>query len=318
MKVFIAGGTGFIGGHISQMLVENDVSVVIATRYPERYDSPETGLEEDMPADQGDQPKGTVRYVGLGDDMTDAIRGCRVVINLAGESLSGKRWSATVKKRLYNSRVQITRSLSAAIRKTDTKPELFISASGINYYGDSGEELVTESRGPGKDFLATLCRDWEEAALEARKAGVRVVTPRIGVVMGNNGGALSVMLPVFRAFVGGAIGPGTQYFPWIHVDDLCGLFRFLMDHDHVEGPVNATAPEQVTMDDFAATLGSVLSRPYFLKVPKLLLNLVLGEAAVMLTSSLRVEPEVAKKSGFEYRYPELRPALEHLLSGPAE
>ncbi len=311
MKVFLTGGTGFIGQHLTRFLVEQSHSVVVATRYPEQFNRASGKVEAQEP---DDQQNATVRYVPLREDMTADIEGSRVVINLAGESLFGKRWTSSVKKRLYNSRIQTTNALVSGMQRLDSIPELFLSTSGINYYGDSGEDEVTEERGRGDDFLARLCHDWESAALEARKYGIRVVTPRTGVVLGAGGGALATMLPVFRGYLGGSIGPGTQYFPWIHMEDHCRALLHAIVHDEIEGAYNAVAPNPVTMDDFAASLGSVLSRPSMFKVPEQVVNLALGEAAVLLTSSLKAVPEVLRNKGFKFRFPDVGKALENLLS----
>lgn len=306
MNVFMTGGTGFIGRHLSRMLIANNFSVVVATRNPDRYVSADSG-------NGTGEPDSGLRYVRLREDMTEDLENCQVVINLAGESLFGKRWTPRVKKRLYDSRIQTTRLLISGMQKLGRKPDLFLSASGVNYYGDCGDDDVTEERGSGDDFLAALCRDWEATAREAESMGIRVINPRFGVALGADGGAMAVMLPVFRAFIGGSIGPGGQYFPWIHIDDLCRSILFAIENTAIEGPYNATAPDQVTMDTFVNTLGSVLSRPSFFKVPEFGVNMVLGEAALLLTASLKVIPDKIRKHGFSFHYDKLRPALEHLM-----
>ncbi len=298
MKIFITGGTGFIGGHLVRALVERGDTVVVATRSPEK---------------KGDSP--SVRFVSLEDGLAGHLEGCDVVVNLAGESLFGKRWTAPVKKRLRESRIRTTRSLVDAMGRLDNKPALFISASAVGYYGDRGSDKVTEKHPAGGDFLAELCREWEQAAVEAEKYGIRVVNPRIGVALGREGGALATMLPVFRSFVGGSIGAGTQYFPWIHVDDLCRSFLFAMDNSAISGPFNASAPNPVTMDEFAKSLGSTISRPSLFRVPEFGLNLVLGEAAIMITTSLRVIPEKILGEGFRFRFEHVEHALEDILAG---
>ena len=320
MKVFITGGTGFIGGHLVRHLQARGDSIVIATRNPEKHKKEDPG-KADKPGKTDEpgnkqvprQDRVPVRYVSLDGDLAELLEGCDVVVNLAGESLFGKRWTEGVKKRLYDSRVRTTRKLVDAMRKLDSKPALLLSGSGVNYYGDCGSDKITEKRGAGNDFLAGICRDWEQAALEAEQIGVRVVTPRISVVLGTEGGALATMLPVFRAFLGGSIGSGEQYFPWIHVDDLCRSFLYVMDDDSITGPYNAAAPNPVTMDDFSKALGDVLSRPSIFRVPEFGLNLVLGEAAVLVTTSLRVIPEKITEKGFRFKYEQVSEALRHLL-----
>lgn len=297
MKVFMTGGTGFIGGNLVRALVERGDSVIVATRNPDRHEA-------------GKQ----VRYITLEKGLAEHLGGCDVVVNLAGESLFGKRWTTAVKKRLHESRIRTTRMLVDVMRKMEDRPALMLSGSAVGYYGDHGSDKVTESSSSGSDFLAELCRDWEHAALEAGQLGVRVVTPRVGVVLGRNGGALATMLPVFRAFLGGSIGAGTQYFPWIHVDDLCRSFLFIMDNDGINGACNATSPNPVTMDEFSRELGRALSRPSLFRVPEFALNTVLGEAAAMITTSLRVIPEKILEEGFRFHHARISEALTDILS----
>ncbi len=297
MNVFITGGTGFIGSHLVRALTGRGDSVVIATRSPERHENKEG-----------------VRYVPFDEGLREHLAGCDVVVNMAGESLFGKRWTEKVKKRLWDSRIQTTRKLVDAMRAMDRRPALLLSASGVNYYGDCGTDKITESRGPGNDFLAELTREWEHAAAEAGELGVRVSTPRISVALGGDGGALATMLPVFRAFLGGSIGPGSQYFPWIHVEDLCRSFLFVMDNESISGPWNAAAPNPVTMKEFTRELGNALSRPSLFRVPEFALNMALGEAAVLVTTSLRVIPEKILENGFEFHFPHVGDALADILS----
>lgn len=297
MNVFITGGTGFIGGHLVRALVERGDTVIIATRSPEKKSDSQS-----------------VRHVTLEDGLSGHLEGCDVVVNLAGESLFGKRWTNSVKKRLRGSRIRTTRSLVEAMGRLDSKPALFLSASGVGYYGECGSDTVVEDRPAGDDFLAELCQDWELAAREAEQFGIRVVTPRIGVALGREGGALSTMLPVFRAFIGGSIGAGTQYFPWIHVEDLCRSFLFAMDSSAISGPYNASAPNPVTMDEFAKALGKSISRPSMFRVPEFGLNLVLGEAAIMITTSLNVIPKKILGEGFRFRFEHVDDALKDLLA----
>jgi uncharacterized protein len=297
MKVYMTGGTGFIGSHLISALTGRGDSVIAATRNPDKQKELEG-----------------VRYVPFGEGIAEHLAGCDVVVNLAGETLFGKRWTTKVKKRLRDSRIQTTRMLVDAMRSMKNSPGLLLSASGVNYYGDCGTEKITEDRGPGSGFLAELTRDWELAAADAVQLGIRVTTPRISVVLGNDGGALATMLPVFRAFIGGSIGAGTQYFPWIHVDDLCRSFLFAMDNEGISGAWNAAAPKPVTMNEFARELGRTLSRPSLFRVPEFALNMALGEAASLVTTSLRVVPEKIMKEGFDFRYPDIGDALNDLLS----
>ena len=308
MHIFMTGGTGFIGRHLSKMLISEGFNVTIATRNPDKYQA----SGNDGPSRESDQ-RPALRYVLLQDDHRTEINQSDVVINLAGESLFGKWWTARVKKRLYDSRIQTTRSLVSDIKEVENKPDLFISASAVGYYGDRGDQIITEDQDSGNDFLATVCRDWEKEAQAASKLGTRVVNPRIGIALGTDGGALSTMLPVFRKGLGGAIGSGSQFFPWIHVDDLCRSILYAIQEKSITGPFNATAPNPVSMDVFSRELAHALSRPSFFKVPEVVLKSVLGEAATMLTASLRAVPEKLEKHGFCHNYPNLSDAFGDLL-----
>ena len=326
MNIFLTGGTGFIGQHLTRALTDIGHNVTIATRntgkHPRYVLPPIDDNQEPFVGKTGGTEVGKsgkkqraahVRYVPLQDDLTPYLSGCDVVINLAGESLAGKRWTTGVKKRLYESRIDTTRSLVSSMKQLDIKPELFLSASAVGYYGDCGDEIVTEKRGAGDDFLAGLCRDWEEASSEAKSLGLRVVNPRIGVVLAADGGALAAMLPVFKAFIGGALGSGSQYFPWIHMDDLCRSMIHAIQTTELHGPYNATAPEPVTMSTFTEVLGDVLSKPSFFRVPEFALNMALGEAAAMVTTSLRVVPEKIRRQGFLFKFTDVREALVDVL-----
>ncbi|MEX0680595.1 MAG: TIGR01777 family oxidoreductase [Balneolales bacterium] len=310
----MTGGTGFIGGRLGSHLKETGNSLIIATRYPHRYISQKDNIVRHPQTGFSSEGNGTgVQYVPLQDDMSEFIMGCRVIINLAGESLLGKRWTPRVRKRLYDSRIRTTQSVVNSIKHLERKPDLMISVSGVDYYGDTGKALVTEKNKAGKGFLADLCREWEFAAMEAESQGVRVVIPRFGIILGREGGALPVMIPVFKAFLGGSIGPGSQFFPWIHIRDLCRTVLFAMENDHITGPFNAVAPNPVTMDDFAVALGRVLSRPSLFKIPEFVLKIVLGEAAGMMTGSHRICPDKLQETGFSFEYPKIGDALSDLL-----
>ncbi|MFO8030042.1 MAG: TIGR01777 family oxidoreductase [Cyclonatronaceae bacterium] len=297
MKIFMTGGTGFIGSHLTRMLADRDDTVVIASRNPEKK-SPVSD---------------NVQYVSLKGNLAEYMEGCDLVVNLAGESIYGKRWTKQVKKRIRESRIQTTLKLVDTMRILDKKPDTFISASAVHYYGDCGAEKVTEERGPGSGFLSEVCQDWEAVSREAESLGIRVVNPRTGVALGTEGGALATMLPVFRGFIGGSIGSGSQFFPWIHVEDLCRSMIFAAGNRELAGPFNATAPNPVTMDEFAETLGDILSRPSFFRAPEFGLKLALGEAATMVTDSLRIIPSKLAENGFVFNYQELGEALKHLL-----
>lgn len=199
------------------------------------------------------------------------------------------------------------------MRTAERKPRVFVGASAIGYYGDRGDEELTEDSAPGDDFLARLCRDWEAAAVAAAAFGPRVVNLRIGIVLGPEGGALSRMLTPFKLGVGGPIGSGRNWMSWIHVGDLCGLIRHALDHEHVSGPLHGTAPHPVKGGEFASFLGHVLHRPALFPVPELVLRIPFGEGARVLTASQRCSAERARSLGYRFAHPQLEGALRDLL-----
>ncbi|PWN08153.1 TIGR01777 family oxidoreductase [Rhodohalobacter mucosus] len=296
-QILITGGTGFIGTHLSEILMRDGHYITIVTRSPEAHKNEEAKNQKFIPW----------------DDLTSVMGSIDVVINMAGENLFGQRWTPEVKEKLYNSRILTTRKLVDAIRASVSKPEVFISTSGVNYYKDSGDDVITEESEPGDDFLANLCIDWEKEAELASDLGVRVVIARFGIVLEKNGGVIDKMRLPFKLFVGGPVGSGDQYMPWIHMEDLCHILIYAMENEELEGALNACSPEPVTMDEFADTLGDVMNRPSFFRVPEFVLDIVLGEAAVPVTGSLRVQPKVLQKSGFEFEYDDLGTALADIM-----
>jgi uncharacterized protein (TIGR01777 family) len=234
------------------------------------------------------------------------------VIHLAGEPVS-QRWTPEVKRRIRDSRVLGTARLIEGIRASEKKPRVLVSASAVGYYGDRGDEELTEESGAGKTFLAAISKEWEEAALKARELGLRVVLVRIGIVLGAGGGALEKMLPPFRAGVGGRLGSGEQWMPWIHLDDMVNLFQRALEDEAMSGAVNGTAPNPVRNAEFTATLGRALRRPALLPVPRLAVRLLYGEMSEILFHSQRVIPRAALKAGFEFRHPELFAALKSIV-----
>lgn len=297
-NILIAGGTGFIGRHLVDMLLREGHYITIITRSPDKY------IEE--------QAKNR-SYTGWDDNLEAVCSRHDVVVNLAGESLFGQRWTEAVKKRIYNSRIKNTRKLANAMSTAAVKPELFISASAVGIYGDRGDDKVTEADLPGDDFLARVCTDWEKEANRVSEAGIRVATPRLGIVLEKEGGMLSKMLPAFRFFVGGPIGSGEQYIPWIHMDDLCNALLFPFRNPEFSGVYNACSPSPETMATLAESVGNVMNRPSFFKVPEPLIRLVLGEAADPVTDSLRVFPARLTDTGFTFLYDDLEVALADIL-----
>jgi uncharacterized protein (TIGR01777 family) len=224
-----------------------------------------------------------------------------------------QRWSDDVKRRIRDSRVTGTRNLVAGLRAANPIPETLISASAVGFYGDRPGETLTESSPPGTGFLPEVCREWEREAEAVRDLGVRVALIRIGLVLGAGGGALEKMLPPFKLGVGGRLGAGTQYMPWIHLDDLCALFEFALVHP-LHGPLNGSAPNPVTNAEFTRVLASTLHRPALIPVPRFAINLLYGEMAQILFQSQRAVPRAAESAGFRFKYPELGAALADVLS----
>jgi uncharacterized protein (TIGR01777 family) len=293
MHVLLTGGTGFLGRFLINALVERGDEVTVVSRRPE---------------------KARVREgVHVAPWLPD-LAPFDAVVHLAGEPLFGKRWTQKQKKRLRDSRVETTAKLAGAIAQSEQSPGVFVSASAVGIYGERGQDVLLESADSGFGFLADLCRDWEEAARSVDAVGWRRVHPRIGVVLHPDGGALRRMLPPFRLGLGGPIGDGRQAFPWIHLEDWVGLLLFCLDNAGVVGPVNVVAPYPVTNSEFTQALGSALHRPAFLPLPKLVLRLLIGEAAEILTSSQRCSAQRAETLGYEFLHPRIGQALYHLLA----
>jgi len=297
MKVVVSGGTGFIGSALTKALVSKGYQVVILTRNPSKS-----------------QGKGSSISYAAWSDINEAVSGSLGVINLAGESIAGRRWTEELKKKIITSRVESTSAIVKAINATpaELRPKVFVSASAVGYYGDSGDTILTEDSPAGSDFLADVCRLWESHAHAAPK-DVRVVTPRIGVVLHPDGGALEKMILPFKLGIGGPLGTGNQYFPWIHLDDMVNIFVESIENDHISGAVNASAPHSVTMSQFASALGKVLSRPTLFKVPGFALSLALGESAVVVTASQRMVPVKLESLGFGWKFRNVEDALRDLL-----
>jgi len=293
-KVLITGGTGFIGSDLCVQLLKKDLDLVLLTRNPKRY--------EDLKANN-------LQYVSWDQDLVQFMQEVDAVIHLAGEPVVGGRWTPKVKQRIYDSRIQSTRTLVEAMKKAEKKPKVFISASASGYYGNSGLNWRSEEDPSGTDFLAEVCVDWEAEAKAATHLGLRVVIPRIGIVLGKDGGALKNMLVPFRLGLGGSIGSGEQFMSWIHRTDLNRAIIQFLEDERYEGPVNMTAPEPVTMDVFTQTLAKTLAKPNIFSVPSFVLKLVFGEGAQPILDSIRMRPTQLASHDFAYVYSDLEEAL---------
>jgi uncharacterized protein (TIGR01777 family) len=242
----------------------------------------------------------------------NALEGRDVVVHLAGEDV-GQRWTKSVRQEILDSREQGTRNLVAGIEATSRRPGVLVSASASGFYGPHGAEPVDETAPVGDDFLAHVCAVWEREAEVAAAAGLRVVTLRTGIVLSADAGALSKMLPPFKAGVGGPVAGGKQYMPWIHVDDVVGLYLMAIDREDVSGPVNVSAPRPVTNTEFSKALGKALGRPAFAPVPKLALQALYGEMATIVVNGVNMVPRRAEQLGYRFAHPEVGEALTATL-----
>jgi len=295
MKIFLTGGTGFVGKSLAPALIRGGHEVTILTRSG-KGGPPGVSLVEGDPTQKG--------------GWQAAIKEHDAVINLAGASIF-TRWTDEAKKIIRESRLLTTRNLVGALEGARVRH--FFSTSAVGYYGFHKDEALTEESLPGDDFLARLGRDWEKEAREAEKKGCRVVITRFGIVLGEKGGALGQMIPLFRKYLGGHLGSGNQWFSWIHIEDLTAAFLFLLGHPEFSGPVNFTAPNPVRNRELAKTIGKAMGRPSFLPVPGFMLKLALGEFGSILLEGQRVIPQKLLKSGFQFRYPEIEQAIEQII-----
>lgn len=302
-KIIITGATGLIGEKLCRELSARGDELTIFTRNVENAKKSLPFINNFIEWDY----KNPAHWQSYIED-SDAI------IHLAGANLFGKRWDDNYKKKIIESREISTRNLVEAIKKTDKKPQAFICASAVGIYGNCGDEILTENSLPGNDFLSQVCKTWEDEAKNVEKYSVRRVSVRTGIVLSPDDGALKQMLLPFRLFVGGPLGTGKQWFPWIHIDDLVNIFIKVLDDNSFNGPVNAVAPNPVTMNEFSKTLGNVLHRPSFFKVPEFALKFVVGEGAESILASLRVIPEKLMQSKFNFKFEKLKPALENVLN----
>lgn len=302
MNIWITGGSGFVGKELSALLLDRGHRVVAVGSRPE-FD----GIRHEH-----------FRYVSADTTREGAwqegLREADAVVNLTGRSIFSY-WTDAAKKQIYESRVATTRNVVAALGTDPGRETVLISTSAVGYYGDRGDERLTEASPRGEGFLADVSQDWEGEALAAEKKGVRVVIARFGIVLGKNGGALKQMLPPFRLGLGGPLGNGRQWFPWIHMDDLISGILFALTEKAVRGPINLAAPNPVQNRTFAGAMGRVLRRPALIPVPGCVLKTVMGELGEVLLSSQRALPVKLLDDGFRFEYPDIGPALKQLIRG---
>jgi len=302
MKILITGGTGFVGRELTSRLIREGHEITILTRSIKSPQKPQTGLSylEGDPNTKGPWQEAVKEHDG--------------VINLAGASIFSK-WSEEYKKAIRDSRMSTTRNIVEAIPESKEKRFHLFSASAVGYYGFHGDEELTEASPPGNDFLAGVATDWENEAKKAQDKGARVVITRFGIVLGDKGGALSQMVPLFKRFIGGPIGSGRQWFSWVHIKDLAEAFVFLIKHTDITGPVNVCSPNPVRNKDLARAIGRVLNRPSFMPAPSFLVKLVLGEFGSVILKGQKVIPKRLLENGFSFQYPDIYTALQNILKG---
>jgi uncharacterized protein (TIGR01777 family) len=297
MKVLLSGSSGLVGSALIPFLTDAGHQLVRLVR--------------SQPKDEASE----VRWdPGAGDIDAGGLKGVDAAVHLAGESIAAGRWTAAKKDRILESRVKGTRLLAETLAGLEQRPKALVSASAVGYYGDRGEEALSEESASGSAFLSEVCRQWEAATEPAAGAGIRVVNLRFGVMLSTAGGALPRLLTPFRLGVGGRLGSGKQFMPWIALDDVTAALLHALTTETLHGPVNAVAPQAVTNREFTKTLGRVLGRPTLFPMPACAARLAFGQMAdELLLASQRVEPAKLLASGYRFRFPELEGALRHLL-----
>lgn len=301
MKVLVTGATGTIGRAICERMAAKGHSIVVLTRRPENARVVPGAQAFRWDAEREHPP-------------IEAWDGVDAVVHLAGEPVAGARWTDEQKKRIRDSRILGTRNLVEGMRALQNPPRILISASAVGFYGNRGDEQLDENSNPGQGYLTDVCRQWESESERAREFGARVVLVRIGVVLSPTGGALEKMLLPFKLGLGGRLGSGRQWFPWVHIDDIVGIFLHAVENPAVNGPVNGAAPGIVTNEVFTRQFAAVLHRPVFFPVPEFALRLLMGEMAAVVLASQRVLPQATLASGYQFKFPDLTPALVDVLN----
>ncbi len=299
MKIVVSGSSGLIGSKLLSFLSENNHQALRLVR------KPQAGA-------------GEIQWNPLTGELDKkALEGVDAVVHLAGENIAGGRWTAAKKLKIRESRILGTRFIAQSLAGLFEPPKVLISVSAAGYYGNRGEEELDENSSPGTGFLPDLCREWEEATTPAIMRGIRVVIPRLGMVLSSSGGALPLMLSLYQRGLGGTIGSGDQYMSWIAINDLVGIIHHAIRNESLQGPVNAVSPHPVANRTFNRTMARVLARPAFLKLPGFVARLVLGEMAKeVLLASARIAPAKLLKSQYKFLFPELENALRHILQKP--
>ena len=297
MKILITGASGLVGTELQRSFAAQGYEMLLASRKePTDEQHIQWSIED-----------------GFADP--EKLEGVDVVVHLAGENVSGFRWTDEKKKAIHDSRVLGTRNVVNAISKLKKRPKVFVASSAVGFYGERGDEEVTESSAAGDNFLAGVCKEWEAESRRAEDAGIRTVLLRTGIVLSKDGGALATMLTPFKLGVGGVVGNGKQWMSWISMDDEIDVINFAIDNENIRGAVNAVSPHPVTNQEFTKTLGEVLYRPTFIPLPEFAVSMIFGEMGdALLLASTKVMPKRLEDAGFEFKYPELKPAIEHAVA----
>lgn len=296
MKVLITGASGLIGQALQKSFAERGYELLLASR---KDPQDEQHIQWD---------------IETGFAEPEKLEGIDAVVHLAGENVSGLRWTEEKKKAIRDSRVLGTRNVVDAISNLKNKPKVFIASSAIGFYGERGDEAVTESSAAGDNFLAEVSKAWESESRRAEDAGIRTVLLRTGIVLSKDGGALAAMMTPFKLGVGGVVGSGKQWMSWISLDDQIAVINYAIENENLRGAVNAVSPNPVTNQEFTKTLGEVLYRPTFLPLPEFAVSMIFGEMGdTLLLASTKVLPKRLEDAGFEFKYPELKAAIEHAV-----
>ncbi|HTH37379.1 MAG TPA: TIGR01777 family oxidoreductase [Pyrinomonadaceae bacterium] len=295
MKILITGASGLIGTALQKSFAQKGYEMLFASRSEPKNDK-------------------YIRWdieTGFPDEDLARLEGLDAFIHLAGESISGLRWTDEKKKTIRDSRVLGTRTIIEAFARLERKPKVFISGSAIGFYGDRGDDEMTEANAAGDTFLSQVCKEWEAESRRAEDMGIRTVLTRTGIALSKDGGALAVMLTPFKLGVGGVVGSGKQWMSWVSLDDVVGIVNFALENENLRGAVNVVAPNPVTNEEFTKTLGSVLYRPTILPLPEFAVNLVFGEMGdALLLDSIKVVPKRLMDADYEFAFTQLKPALE--------
>jgi len=297
MRVLITGASGLVGTELQKSFAAKGYDMLLASR--------------SEPTDE-QHIQWTVEE---GFAEPEKLEGLDAVVHLAGENVSGLRWTEEKKRAIRDSRVLGTRNVVTAISKLKDRPKIFVASSAIGFYGERGDEEITESSAAGDNFLAEVSKAWESESRRAEDAGIRTVLLRTGIVLTKEGGALGTMLTPFKLGVGGVIGSGKQWMSWISMEDHIAVINFVIENENIRGAVNSVSPNPVTNEQFTKTLGDVLYRPTFLPLPEFAVSMVFGEMGdALLLASTKVVPKRLEDAGFEFKYPQLKPAIEHAVA----